>query len=108
MVWGLDLCEAKLYTGEKSGLSLSSRKNIRYLLPTHRFASSLAASKSNGSTSSTSCDVEKLNVPDLGSSKEAASILRSATLSNVNGETVRLGDYMGTETSIIIFLRHLA
>lgn len=55
------------------------------------------------------CDVDgKLVVPDLVSTKGSARILRQATLRNVQGESIILGDYMGTDTSIVVFLRHLA
>jgi hypothetical protein len=33
--------------------------------------------------------------------------LRSAVLTNSNGEIVRLGDKMGKGTSVVVFLRHL-
>jgi len=34
-------------------------------------------------------------------------ILRSAVLTDADGELVRLGDRMGEGTSIVVFLRHL-
>ena len=43
---------------------------------------------------------------EIPASVTAAS-LRSAQLTNVNGETVNLGECMGPGTSIVIFLRHL-
>jgi len=39
--------------------------------------------------------------------KIPASQLRSAQLTNVNDETVKLGDEMGSGTSLVIFLRHM-
>jgi hypothetical protein len=36
-----------------------------------------------------------------------AKTLRSAVLTNADGESVRLGDKMGPGTSVVIFLRHL-
>ena len=56
----------------------------------------------------TPCDIptDVIN-PDLVSKKGSGKILRSAMLTDVNGEIVRLGDKMGTGTSIVIFLRHM-
>jgi hypothetical protein len=36
-----------------------------------------------------------------------AKTLRSAVLTNADGESVRLGDKMGPGTSVVIFLRHM-
>jgi hypothetical protein len=36
-----------------------------------------------------------------------AKALRSATLTNADGELITLGDKMGKGTSIVVFLRHL-
>jgi hypothetical protein len=36
-----------------------------------------------------------------------AASLRSAQLTNIDGELINLGDRMGKGTSIVIFLRHL-
>ena len=58
--------------------------------------------------SSTPCDVSEVSTPDLTSLKGFASLLRDSELSNVRGEVVRLGDYMGDEVSVVVFLRHLA
>jgi hypothetical protein len=44
---------------------------------------------------------------DLVSQKGSGKLLRSARLTNVNGEKVSLGDHMGEDTSIVILLRHL-
>uniref|UniRef100_A0A7R9VW40 Uncharacterized protein n=1 Tax=Pseudictyota dubia TaxID=2749911 RepID=A0A7R9VW40_9STRA len=55
------------------------------------------------------CDVDSaLQVPDLVSAPGSADVLRSALLTNADGESVRLGDAMGSGTSIVVFLRHLA
>lgn len=55
------------------------------------------------------CDTpEGLSSPDLVSQKGSASILRSAVLTNADGDKVRLGDRMTQGTSVVIFLRHLA
>ena len=60
------------------------------------------------SLSSTPCDVSEVSTPDLASMKGFASVLRESKLSNVKGEEVRLGDYMGDNVSVVVFLRHLA
>ena len=73
--------------------------------PTNRMLSTNLSEKS--STSSV-CDVSDINIPDLVSTKGSASILRESVLKNVNGDNTRLGDCMGKDTSIIVFLRHLA
>lgn len=71
--------------------------------PTNRMLSTnLSESKSSV------CDVSDINIPDLVSTKGSASILRESVLKNVNGDNIRLGDCMGKDTSIIVFLRHLA
>mmetsp|Transcript_11114 Transcript_11114/g.32941 ORF Transcript_11114/g.32941 Transcript_11114/m.32941 type:complete len:117 (-) Transcript_11114:639-989(-) len=54
------------------------------------------------------CDAEELRVPDLVSSNDSAGILRQVSLTNANGDRVLLGELMGTDTSIVVFLRHLA
>jgi len=40
-------------------------------------------------------------------SSEKSAILRSTVLSNVQGETILLGDTMGPDKSVVVFLRHL-
>ena len=63
------------------------------------------------SKSSTPCDApndnDVVNVGTLVGRPDAAKILRSAVLTNADGEMIRLGDVMGDETSIVVFLRHL-
>lgn len=39
--------------------------------------------------------------------KELVVKLRSSTVTNVNDELVSLGDIMGSEKSVVVFLRHL-
>ena len=72
---------------------------------------SLSVSKlqSNNDDSSI-CDVsDNINIPDLVNTKGSATILRNYNkLKNVNGDDIKLGDCMGTDTSIVVFLRHLA
>ena len=84
---------------------ISSRLTYRHTVR------SLSVSKlqSNNNESSV-CDVsDDIKVPDLMNTKGSAAILRNYNkLKNVNGDNIKLGDYMGTGTSIIVFLRHLA
>mmetsp|Transcript_4776 Transcript_4776/g.7261 ORF Transcript_4776/g.7261 Transcript_4776/m.7261 type:complete len:145 (+) Transcript_4776:42-476(+) len=76
-------------------------------------SSFFVGSPSTTVTKSTPCaddenDSTTLIVPDLVSSQGSANILRQAILTNVKGERVMLGDSMGSDTSIVVFLRHLA
>ena len=74
-----------------------------------RTLSSNLSEKSSASSTSSVCEVSSdINIPDLVSTKGSASILRNSILKNANGDDVRLGDCMGNDTSIIVFLRHLA
>ena len=80
---------------------------------THRAAAALGKNPSNflvvRSASSSPCD-PVTDGPSVGSfvgQKGAAKLLRTAKLTNASGESVQLGDYMGDETSIVVFLRHL-
>jgi len=61
------------------------------------------------STETTPCDTPQdvVEGADLVSQKGSAKILRSAVLTNADGKSIQLGDYMGDETSIVVFLRHL-
>lgn len=55
----------------------------------------------------TPCDVPSDAVnPDLVVQKGSGKILRSVMLTDINGDTVKLGDKMG-ETSVVVFLRHM-
>mmetsp|Transcript_18443 Transcript_18443/g.27865 ORF Transcript_18443/g.27865 Transcript_18443/m.27865 type:complete len:110 (+) Transcript_18443:191-520(+) len=40
--------------------------------------------------------------------KGAGNLFRSVRVRNTQGELVQLGDQMGTDASVVIFLRHLA
>jgi len=54
------------------------------------------------------CDIPADVLPtDLTSEKGSASILRSAVLTNVDGDFVSLGRLMGKGKSVVIFLRHM-
>lgn len=59
-------------------------------------------------TSETPCDIptDVIN-PDLVSQKGSGKLLRSAMLTDANGEVIRLGDKMGKGTSVVVFLRHM-
>jgi len=71
---------------------------------------SLSVSKLQSNNNDSVCDVSSdIKVPDLVNTKGSATILRNYNkLKNVNGKDIRLGDCMGKDTSIIVFLRHLA
>jgi len=66
-----------------------------------------------GSSSTTPCDAPseedvQTGAVDLVSQKGSAQLLRSAVLTNADGEKVQLGDSMSADgTSIVVFLRHL-
>jgi len=59
-------------------------------------------------TSEAPCDVpaDAIN-PDLVSQKGSGKLLRSAMLTDADGETIRLGDKMGKGTSVVVYLRHM-
>ena len=48
------------------------------------------------------------NVEYIASQKGSGKLLRSARLTNANGESIVLGNLMGKGTSVVVFLRHLA
>ena len=54
-------------------------------------------------TEGTPCDTPDIAIPE----GVTANVLRSAVLTNVDGQKVQLGDKMGSGTSIVIFLRHM-
>jgi hypothetical protein len=58
--------------------------------------------------SSTTTDNAPCAMPnDVIPESVTAKALRTAILTNANGETVRLDEKMGSGTSLVIFLRHL-
>ena len=73
------------------------------------FAKSSTTSLYSTSTeTSTPCDIpEDVVATDLTSQKGSASLLRSAVLTNVDGDFVNLGSLMGKEKSVVVFLRHM-
>ena len=46
-------------------------------------------------------------VDDVVDEAELVGKLRSSTVTNINNELVSLGDIMGSEKSVVVFLRHL-
>ena len=76
----------------------------------HTISRSLSISKLQSNNNDSICDVsDDIKVPDLVNTKGSATILRNYNkLKNANGKDIKLGDCMGTDTSIIVFLRHLA
>mmetsp|Transcript_35163 Transcript_35163/g.84862 ORF Transcript_35163/g.84862 Transcript_35163/m.84862 type:complete len:121 (-) Transcript_35163:701-1063(-) len=88
----------------KPDLSLPSHN------PTARSLSKVSHSKLSDSRGS-ACEVsnnDTVRVPDLVAARGSAATLRAALLKDASGDTVRLGDRMGPNTSIVVFLRHLA
>ena len=77
---------------------------------TYQNSRSLSLSKLQlNNDDSSVCNVSDIKVPDLVNTKGSATILQNYNkLKNVNGKDIKLGDYMGIDTSIIVFLRHLA
>ena len=57
------------------------------------------------------CKEEECALPDdffdVAITSEKSAILRSTVLSNVQGKTILLGDTMGPDKSVVVFLRHL-
>jgi len=83
----------------------------KYINKYHTIRSLSIISRLQSNNDDTSvCDVSSdIKVPDLVNTKGSAAILRNYNkLKNVNGKDIKLGDCMGTDTSIIVFLRHLA
>jgi len=62
-----------------------------------------AVSTNNKQDESSPCAMPNDVIPE----SVTAQGLRSAMLTNANGDKIRLGDQMGQGTSIVIFLRHL-
>lgn len=71
--------------------------------PSLRQVSSLAATSTADVEQSSPCAGENEIIPD----SVTAQSLRSAVLTNIDGELVRLDEKMGKGTSIVVFLRHL-
>ena len=53
------------------------------------------------------CETSNADFKDLTNEPGSAQLLRQATLTNAKGELKNLGDIMGPNTSVVIFLRHL-
>ena len=100
-----------IYASSSSNTMNTAAAFIHQSKYSYRTVRSLSISKlqSNNNDSSV-CDVSSdIKVPDLVNTKGSATILRNYNkLKNVNGDNMKLGDCMGTDTSIIVFLRHLA
>lgn len=68
-------------------------------------SSIILASSATGTTNGAPCAMPDNNMeipPGV-----TAKTLRSAVLTNADGESVRLGDKMGPGTSVVVFLRHM-
>ena len=66
-------------------------------------ASSVVLSSTKTDTDGSICAIPE----DVNPVGVTASVLRSAVLTNVDGDKIKLGDVMGSDTSVVIFLRHL-
>lgn len=55
----------------------------------------------------TPSDEGDVSVPSLVGTKGSGNAFRSAILTDVDGNMIRLGDKMGQKKSVVIFLRHL-
>lgn len=63
---------------------------------------------SMASQQETPCDIPNdVANPDLVSRKGSGKLLRDALLTDVNGDTITLGDKMGPGASVVVFLRHM-
>lgn len=61
-------------------------------------------------TTSSICDIPDaaaLSVKSLVGTPEAAAAIRSAVVTNADGDFVRLDDAMGTSSSVVVYLRHM-
>ena len=77
--------------------------------PFKLFATSVSSSSTKTEESSSVCEVPEDTKPlsDLSKQKGSASLLRSVALTNVEGDFVSLGNMMGNEKSVVVFLRHM-
>mmetsp|Transcript_13483 Transcript_13483/g.17037 ORF Transcript_13483/g.17037 Transcript_13483/m.17037 type:complete len:114 (+) Transcript_13483:22-363(+) len=84
-------------------------RSINNVISENFNAMTLPSSKLFSSTSGGApCDIPDDVVPtDLTAQKGSASLLRSAVLTNVDGDFVSLDRLMGKEKSVVIFLRHM-
>lgn len=91
----------------RTGFLHIPRPTMRSLYLPRRFGGSPATSNADGTNNITPCDIEpEIRAPP--SPIRSVNLLRNAILSDANGTAVRLGDRMGPNTSIVVFLRHLA
>lgn len=103
---------AILLAASAAAFSIQTNPNnalINNLQGRNAFAqSSLTLLYSTPTETSTACDIpEDVIATDLTSQKGSASLLRSAILTNVDGDSVNLGSLMGKEKSVVVFLRHM-
>ena len=79
---------------------------VGFIRPSPRALRPVLASPSRSfSLASTLTPRDELVAPDLVGG--SADFLRSAALTNSDGQPVQLGDMMGTGKSVVVFLRHL-
>lgn len=66
-----------------------------------------AASKVTVPQASSVVEAAPCDMPDIAPGTVSAKQLKTATVTNADGELVRLGDVMGNGKSVVVFLRHL-
>lgn len=71
--------------------------------PSNGVVSSSTSLLMASSSAATPCDTPDIAIPE----GVTANVLRSAVLTNADGESIRLGDKMGSGVSVVIFLRHM-
>ena len=82
---------------------------LRATMRVRCFRRNLGGVSDSSNPDSTNNDINHSDSDPVSLSRlKSASLLRNAILSSANGTNVRLGDRMGTDTSIVVFLRHLA
>lgn len=75
---------------------------------TRKFGLSKSQTDARWASEPTACDIPTdVTTQSLVSEKGSAKVLRSAVLTNADGDSIRLGDQMGNGVSVVIFLRHL-
>ena len=104
------ICTTSSSNTMSSAAFIHQSKYMNTRLSYHSIRSLSVSKLQSNNNDSSVCDVsDNINIPDLVNTKGSATILRNYNkLKNVNGKDIKLGDCMGTDTSIVVFLRHLA
>ena len=99
-------------TAAAAAAAAAARNTPRQLFATSSNNENENTAAPKATTTTTVCDLPTDIEPvgDFVSQKGSGKLLRSAVLTDVNGNQIKLGDKMGsttTSTSIVVFLRHL-